>query len=127
VRSSQFSSGVISSSGSGDERIGDEDLDPKLLLWDMHRNIDHAAVPDGRTVVQFRFPDAVWRGDLGWPNALRSGAVEVHGPEALRRAMPRWFTLSAFASVPRLPDARSARIAPRAATCLRGTPSLGDM
>ena len=25
--------------------------------WDMHRNIDHAAVPDGRTVVQFRFPD----------------------------------------------------------------------
>jgi hypothetical protein len=112
VRSSQFSSGVISSSGSGDERIGDEDLDPKLLLWDMHRNIDHAAVPDGRIVVQFRFPDApadtrdwwlvitaddadvcdadpgypvavtvtaslrrmveVWRGDLGWPNALPS-------------------------------------------------------
>ena len=25
--------------------IGDEDLDPKLLLWDMHRNIDYAAVP----------------------------------------------------------------------------------
>ena len=24
--------------------LGDEDLDPKLLLWDMHRNIDHAAV-----------------------------------------------------------------------------------
>ena len=37
--------------------LGDEDLDPKLLLWDMHRNIDHGAVPDGRTVVQFRFPD----------------------------------------------------------------------
>ena len=31
--------------------IGDEDLDPKLLLWDMHRNIDQAAVPVGRTVV----------------------------------------------------------------------------
>ena len=43
----------------------------------------------------------VWRGDLDWRGALRSGAVEVHGPEALRRAMPRWFTLSAFASVPR--------------------------
>ena len=27
--------------------IGDEDLDPKLLLWDMHRNIDYAAVPAG--------------------------------------------------------------------------------
>jgi DNA-binding HxlR family transcriptional regulator len=37
--------------------IGDEDLDPKLLLWDMHRNIDRARVPAGRTVVQFRFPD----------------------------------------------------------------------
>ena len=28
--------------------LGDEDLDPKLLLWDMHRNIDHDAVPAGR-------------------------------------------------------------------------------
>ncbi len=37
--------------------IGDEDLDPRLLLWDMHRNIDYAAVPPGQTVVQFRFPD----------------------------------------------------------------------
>jgi DNA-binding HxlR family transcriptional regulator len=37
--------------------LGDEDLDPKLLLWDMHRNIDLDAVPDGRTVVNFRFPD----------------------------------------------------------------------
>lgn len=39
-------------------RIGDADLDPKLLLWDMHRRVDHAAVPrGGRTVVRFRFPD----------------------------------------------------------------------
>src|SRR5689334_9877853 len=30
--------------------LGDADLDPHLLLWDMHRNIDHAAVPEGRTV-----------------------------------------------------------------------------
>jgi DNA-binding HxlR family transcriptional regulator len=122
-------------------QLGDEDLDPKLLLWDMHRNIDHRAVPDGRMVVQFRFSDVpasarlwwlvitsddadvcdvdpgfpvavtvtanlrrmveVWRGDLGWSDALRSSAVEVQGPEALRRALPGWFTLSAFASVPR--------------------------
>ena len=38
--------------------FGDADLDPKLLLWDMHRNVDLAAIPDGRTVIQFRFPDA---------------------------------------------------------------------
>jgi len=121
--------------------LGDEDLDPKLLLWDMHRNIDHAAVPGGRTVVRFSFPDApakardwwmvittddadvcdvdpghpvavtvraslrrmveVWRGDSGWSDALRSGEIEVTGPEALRRALPLWFTLSVFASVPR--------------------------
>ncbi len=121
--------------------LGDQDLDPSLLLWDMHRNIDHTAVPDGQTVVQFRFPDApaktrdwwlvinraeadvcdtdpghavavtitaslrnmvkVWRGELGWAGALRAGVIEVRGPEELRRAVPRWFTLSPFAAVPR--------------------------
>ena len=121
--------------------LGDEDLDPKLLLWDMHRNIDHGAVPAGSTVVQFTFPDVpaktrhwwlvitpeqadvcdadpgypvavtvtaslrrmvlLWRGDLGWPEALCSGAIQLSGPETLRRALPRWFKLSAFAVVPR--------------------------
>jgi DNA-binding HxlR family transcriptional regulator len=121
--------------------MGDEDLDPKLLLWDMHRHIDRAVVPPGRTVVQFRFPDMnrdsrdwwlvitpddadvcdedpgfdvavtvkaslrsmvqVWRGDRRWLDAVRAGAVEVQGPETLRRSVPRWFTLSDFASVPR--------------------------
>src|SRR5215471_15822215 len=46
--------------------IGDEDLDPKLLLWDMHRNIDYTTVPPGRTVVQFRFPDAAARSRDWW-------------------------------------------------------------
>ena len=121
--------------------LGDEDLDPKLLLWDMHRNVDHLSVPEGRTVVQFRFSDVraslrdwwlviedgeadvcdadpghpvavtvvaglrrmveVWRGDLTWRAAMRSGAIEVVGPQELRRAVAGWFTLSAFASVPR--------------------------
>jgi hypothetical protein len=121
--------------------IGDEDLDPKLLLWDMHRNIDHHAVPAGRTTIHFAFPDApahsrnwwlvitagqadvcdtdpgfpvaititaalrhmvqVWRGDLDWHTALRSGNVTITGPEELRRSVPRWFTLSVFAPVSR--------------------------
>jgi len=121
--------------------LGDEDLDPKLLLWDMHRNINHDAVPAGLTVIQFTFPDVpaktrnwwlvitsgqadvcdadpgysvavtvtgslrrmtqVWRGDLSWPDALRSGAIQAHGPQTLRRDLPRWFTLSVFAAVPR--------------------------
>jgi DNA-binding HxlR family transcriptional regulator len=121
--------------------IGDEDLDPKLLLWDMHRNIDHHAVPAGRTTIHFTFPgipapsrnwwlviaagqadvcDAdpgfpvaititaalrhmvqVWRGDLDWHTALRSGNITITGPEEMRRSVPHWFTLSAFAPVPR--------------------------
>jgi DNA-binding HxlR family transcriptional regulator len=121
--------------------IGDEDLDPKLLLWDMHRNIDHQAVPAGRTTIHFAFPgtpapsrywwlviaagqadvcDAdpgfpvtititaalrpmvqVWRGDLDWRTALRSGNITITGPEELRRSVPQWFTLSVFAPVTR--------------------------
>ncbi|MCF2530219.1 winged helix-turn-helix transcriptional regulator [Yinghuangia soli] len=121
--------------------LGDVDLDPKLLLWDMRRSVDGSAVPDGRTVVRFNFPDVpaklrdwwlvisggeadlcdadpgfdvtvtvtaslrrlieVWRGDLAWSDALRSGGVSVHGPEELRRGVPGWFTLPAFAAVPR--------------------------
>jgi DNA-binding HxlR family transcriptional regulator len=37
--------------------IGDAELDPKLLLWDLHRNVDLALVPPGRTVVAFQFLD----------------------------------------------------------------------
>ncbi len=120
--------------------LGDEDLDPQLLLWDMHRNVDRSAVPAGRTVVRFHFPDApararfwwlvitpddvdvcdadpghevavevtgalrtlteVWRGDVSWSEALAAGTLGVRGSEALRRALPTWFT-SVFASVPR--------------------------
>ena len=36
--------------------LGDADLDPKLLLWDMRRNVDLSTVPTGRTVIYFRFP-----------------------------------------------------------------------
>lgn len=121
--------------------LGDEELDPKLLMWDMHRNIDRSAVPAGRTVVGFTFRDVpselrswwlvineddtdvcdedpgydvavtvtsslrgmteVWRGDRSWSSAVRTGALEVSGPADLRRAVPGWFTLSGFASVPR--------------------------
>jgi hypothetical protein len=37
--------------------LGDQDLDPKLLLWDMHRHVDHDAVPGVRTVLAFDFDD----------------------------------------------------------------------
>jgi DNA-binding HxlR family transcriptional regulator len=121
--------------------IGDQDLDPKLLMWDMHRNVDHSAIPDGRSVVAFNFSDVaptvrswwlvltahevdvcdadpgfpvdvtistslrrmiqIWRGDITWMDGIRSGTVDLWGPEAVRRAVPGWFRRSPFASVPR--------------------------
>ena len=56
--------------------LGDADLDPKLLLWDMHRNVDHAAVPEGRTIVQFRFPDAPPR-TRDWWLVIQADDVDV--------------------------------------------------
>jgi DNA-binding HxlR family transcriptional regulator len=127
--------------------LGEADLDPKLLLWDMHRHVDHDVVPPGRTVVRFRFDGVprgdrdwwlviadgdtdvcdvdpghpvavtvtarlrdlvdVWMGDLPWSRALRSGAVAIEGPAALRRGLPQWFTLSDFAAVPRWTPVRA--------------------
>lgn len=121
--------------------LGDEDLDPHLLLWDMHRNIDMDVVPSIRTVVQFIFADVpasgrnwwlviqptevnvcdadpgfgvdllvecdlgtltrVWRGDCSWTDALRSRGLALDGPDAMRRGLPQWLKLSAFAAVPR--------------------------
>ncbi|MFB4305993.1 winged helix-turn-helix transcriptional regulator [Actinomadura sp. GTD37] len=46
--------------------LGDQDLDPKLLLWDMCRNIAPGAVPDGRTVILFDFPDVAPRTRHWW-------------------------------------------------------------
>jgi DNA-binding HxlR family transcriptional regulator len=56
--------------------LGDEDLDPKLLLWDMHRHVDHDAVPDGRVVVAFHFPDAAPRSRRWWL-VISEGDVDV--------------------------------------------------
>ena len=120
-------------------KVGEEDLDPKLLMWDLHRHVDPALVPPGRTVVSFRFNDVpakirdwwlvmtaeevdvcdfdpgydvavsvtgslrrmveIWRGDLGWPAAIRSGIIQLDGPERFRRAVPKWFPASQFAQV----------------------------
>lgn len=43
----------------------------------------------------------IWRGDLRWQDALRSGALDLQGPETTRRTLPTWFTLSPFATIPR--------------------------
>ncbi|WP_123670270.1 winged helix-turn-helix transcriptional regulator [Actinocorallia herbida] len=57
-------------------RIGDADLDPRLLMWDLHRRVDHAVVPGGRTVVLFRFPDASPR-ERDWWLVIADGDADV--------------------------------------------------
>lgn len=121
--------------------LGDEDLDPHLLLWDIHRNVDTEAVPDGRTVIAFVLTDVepavrrwwivvtgdgvdvcdvdpgdpprvtveaglrtltrLWRGDVGWATALRSGQLVLRGDAQARRALPRWLTLPGLSGTPR--------------------------
>jgi DNA-binding HxlR family transcriptional regulator len=51
--------------------LGDEDLDPHLLMWDIHRNIDLDAVPDGRSVLRFSFRDV--------PHAARDWWLVISG------------------------------------------------
>ena len=46
--------------------LADADLDPKLLMWDMHRNIDRTRVPERRTVVRFEFSDVAPRTSRWW-------------------------------------------------------------
>ncbi|CAN5921926.1 helix-turn-helix domain-containing protein [soil metagenome] len=46
--------------------LGDADLDPHLLLWDVHRNLDLDAMPDGRTVLYFVFTDVTGPADRWW-------------------------------------------------------------
>lgn len=56
--------------------LGDADLDPQLLLWDIHRNIDLAAVPSGRTVLYFHFPEVAGRAGHWWI-VISPDAVDV--------------------------------------------------
>jgi len=49
-----------------EDRLGKEDLDAGVLMWDVRRRIDAAALPEGRTVIQFEFPDAPKAMRLWW-------------------------------------------------------------
>lgn len=56
--------------------LGDADLDPKLLLWDMHRSIDPDTAPRERTVIALQFPDARPT-QRRWWLVIRDGDVDV--------------------------------------------------
>jgi DNA-binding HxlR family transcriptional regulator len=116
----------------------DQDLDPRLLVWDIHRNFKLEEVPR-RTIIELHFPDApadrrsywlivspqgtdvcltypggdvdlrlssdvrtltdIWMGNTTWARALRCGNLRLTGNREVRRALPRWLKLNAFAHV----------------------------
>jgi len=122
-------------------QIGQADLDPHLLMWDVRRTVPVQSWPRARTTLAFAFDDVapkdrywwlvvngdevdscdddpgyevavtvatslrtfteIWRGDLSWAAALRSGAVTLDGPAPLRRQVPDWIGSSLLSQVAR--------------------------
>jgi DNA-binding HxlR family transcriptional regulator len=121
--------------------MGQEDLDPHLLLWDIRRTVPVEKWPRARTVIAFSFDDvsvkardwwlcvngddvdvcdydpgydvtanvqtslrtltAIWRGDVSWTQAIRSGEVRISGLAAVRRQVPELIGQSLLSAVPR--------------------------
>lgn len=46
--------------------LGDTDLDPHLLLWDMRRRLDLSVMPRGRTVLSIQFDDVAAEASRWW-------------------------------------------------------------
>ncbi len=56
--------------------LGEADLDPHLLMWDVHRNVLDDAVPPGRTVVRFAFTDVPAAASRWWL-VINAGDTDV--------------------------------------------------
>jgi DNA-binding HxlR family transcriptional regulator len=56
--------------------LGDEDYDPHLLMWDLHRNVDIDATPPGRTVLRFTFSDVAPE-ERNWWVVIDSEGVDL--------------------------------------------------
>ena len=120
-------------------KLTDEELDPSMLMWDIHRTMNAGYFGKGRSVLFFEFKDyatkfrhwwlivedgavdvcmkdpgyeadlqvttdvrtltAIWMGDIGYGDALRSRALRIVGPEKLRRDIPKWLGTNYFADV----------------------------
>lgn len=58
------------------QELREEELDPGLLMWDMQRRIDVAALPSRRVVVHFHYTDAP-RKTARWWLVLEPGGADV--------------------------------------------------
>jgi DNA-binding HxlR family transcriptional regulator len=57
-------------------RLGHDDLDAGLLMWDIRRTVDASRFPARRVVVRFRFADAP-AGKREWWLVSQAGAVDL--------------------------------------------------
>jgi DNA-binding HxlR family transcriptional regulator len=103
--------------------VDPKDLDPDLLMWDMHRRIDFTGLFQqsnwlilDRQDVSVCYIDPgfevdlvvttdtlamhrIWTGHQSFEQALRSREVRVDGPRALARQFPGWLQFSVFSHV----------------------------
>lgn len=60
-----------------ESRLSLRNLDASLLMWDMHRNLDPAPLPNRRCLIQFCFPELPPRQQNYWLVVEPSGDVEL--------------------------------------------------
>ena len=57
--------------------LGDEDLDPHLLMWDVRRNMALDALPEGRIVVGFQFTDLAHHHGSRWWLVAQDRSIDL--------------------------------------------------
>ena len=80
------------------------DLDPEIGHWWLllaHDEVevcqqDHGFDVDVTIETSIRRFVRLWRGDIGWGDALRGDDLQVRGPTHLRRQVPDWLQRSHF-------------------------------
>jgi hypothetical protein len=65
-------------------------------------DVDPGHPVSGRVDAGLRSFSLLWRGDVSWSSALKSGDVVVEGPTSLQRGLQRWLNRSVFAGVARV-------------------------
>jgi DNA-binding HxlR family transcriptional regulator len=70
----------------------------ELCITDPGHEVDLFVTTDSRTLVR------IWHGDLLLRRAIEEGRLLLDGPGPLRRAFPKWMSVSPLAQVPRRLD-----------------------
>ncbi len=60
-----------------ESQVSLKNLDPSLLMWDMHRNLDPKPLPDRRVVIQFLYPELPASKRNWWLVVEETGRVEL--------------------------------------------------